>query len=230
MTRIALFLAVLVMAMPAYGQSVVDHYRSLVVQTKDEFAYTLTQTASGWRAKGNEDFANVQVTVDVGNGYIRLNDEGTGGGNLVTEVALFKPASGGPILGLAKRFHLGAQPQAGKAGFYRLTGGRWQELAAADLPALAPSLFVPAKAGLTYNSETLPVVVFLPRVGTTVSVFLTAGALSTCSEQNWLGTAIPAEGCKLLSAADTHVELAFDRQRGAFSVARRDRRVAPPLQ
>lgn len=230
MTRIALFLAALVMAMPAHGQSVVDHYRSLVAQTRDEFAYTLTQSASGWRAKGNEAFASIQTIVDIGNGYIRLNDEGTGGGNLVTEVALFKPTSGGPILGLAKRFHQGAQPQSGKAGFYQLTGGRWQELAAPDLPALAPSIFVPAKTGLTYDSDILPVVVFLPRVGTTVSVFLTAGALSTCGEQNWLGTANPAEGCKLLSAADTHVELALERQRGAFSVTRRDRRVAPPLQ
>jgi hypothetical protein len=230
MTRIALFLAALVVAMPAYGQSVVDHYRSLVAQTKDEYAYTLTLTASGWRAKGNEDFARIEVTVDIGNGYIRLNDEGTGGGNLVTEVALFKPASGGPILGLAKRFHNGAQPQSGKAGFYRLTGGRWQELPAADLPPLAPSIFVPAKTGLTYNSDTLPVVVFLPRVGTTVNVFLTAGALKNCGELNWLDTKTPDEGCKLLSAADTHVELAFDKQRGAFSVSRRDRRVAPPLQ
>jgi hypothetical protein len=230
MSRIILFVTALITAMPAHGQSVVDHYRSLVAQTKDEYAYTLTQTASGWRAKGNEDFARIEVIVDIGNGYVRLNDEGTGGGNLVTEAALFKPASGGPILGLAKRFHNGAQPQSGKAGFYRLTGGRWQELPAADLLALAPSLFVPAKTGLTYNSDTLPVVVFLPRVGTAVSVFLTAGALATCGEQNWLDTRTPAEGCKQLAAADTHVELAFDRQRGAFTVARRDRRVAPPLQ
>lgn len=230
MIRIAMIVAALLSAVPAHAQSVVDHYRSLVAQTKDESAYTLIQTAAGWRAKGPEEFASIKVVVDIANGFISLNDEGTGGGNLVTEIALFKPASGGPILGVAKRYHYGVQPFSGKAGFYRLTGGRWQALPAADLPPLAPSIFVPAKTGLAYDSDLLPVVVYLPRVGTVVNAFLTAGALKNCGELNWLATKTPDEGCKLLTDADTHVELAFDRQRGAFAVARRDRRVAPPLQ
>jgi len=57
------------------------------------------------------------VIVDIANGYIRLNDEGAGGGNVVTEIALFKPMSGGPILGYVQRYHSARQAQAGKARF-----------------------------------------------------------------------------------------------------------------
>ncbi len=233
MSRILLFVAALLVAVPAHGQSVVDHYRSLMAQTKDDGAYTLTRTASGWRARGYEEYSRIDVIVDIANGYFRLDDEGTGGGNLVTEVAVFRPASGGPILGHAQRYHTGVQPQAGKTRFYRLAGGRWRELAATDLPPLTPLLFVPTRANppAPDYGNLRPVVVHLPRAGTTVDVYLTPSAhAEDCPMQNWLGTKDPAKGCKELAAAPTHVELAFDRQRGAFTVTRRDRKAAPKLQ
>jgi hypothetical protein len=233
MSRILLFLAALVVAVPAHGQSVVDHYRSVMAQTKDDGAYTLTQTASGWRAKGYEDHSHIEVIVDIANGYFRLNDEGTGGGNLVTEAALFKPATGGPILGHAQRYHNGTQPQAGKTRFYRLTGGGWKELPATDLPPLTALLFVPTRANppAPDYGNLRPVVVHLPRLGTTVDVYLTPSAIAEdCPMQNWLGTDDPVKGCKELATAPTHVALAFDKQRGAFTVTTRDRKAAPKLQ
>jgi hypothetical protein len=233
MSRILLFVAALVIALPASGQCVVDHYRSMTAQTKDNGAYTLTQTASGWRAKGSEEYARIDVIVDIASGYFRLNDEGTGGGNLVTEVAVFKPATGGPILGNAQRYHYGVQPQAGKTRFYRLAGGRWRELAATDLPPLTPLLFVPTRGNppAPDYGNLRPVVVHLPRAGTTVDVYLTPSATAEdCPMQNWLNTQDPVKGCKELTTVPTHVELAFDRQRGAFTVTGRDRKAAPKLQ
>jgi len=233
MSRIALFVAMLIAATPAHAQSVVDHYRALMAQTRDDGAYTLTQTAAGWRAKGYEEHARIEAIVDVANGYFRLNDEGTGGGNVVTEVALFKPAAGGLILGHAQRYHNGTQAQAGKTRFYRLTNGRWQALPAADLPPLTALLFVPTRANpaVPEDGNLRPVVVHLPRVGTTVDVYLTPSAYgSDCPMQNWLGTNDPDKGCKELRTAANHVELAFDKQRGAFAVTRRDRKTVPPLQ
>lgn len=232
MTRFVLFVAALIVAMPAYGQSIVEHYNALVRQIRDPYAYTLTQTGAGWRAK-SEDRANIVAVVDIGNGFIQINDEGTGGGNLVTEVALFKPTSGGPIVALSQRFYQGTDAWGGMAQVFRSVNGRWQPLPATDLPPLMPPLFLPARANplVPHDGNTRPVAVYLPRVGTTVNVYLTAAAQGDdCPTQNWLGTDDPAQGCKELAAAPTHVELAFDKQRGAFTVTNRDRKTAPKLQ
>lgn len=228
-----LLVAGLAVAPQAFAQSVVDHYRSLVAQTRDDSAYTLTQTASGWRAKGTEEFANVRVVVDIANGFISLNDEGTGGGNVVTEIALFKPAAGGPILGHAQRYHDGSSAMAGKARFFQLTANRWQDLPMASLPPLMPPLFVATRANppVPYDGELRPVVVHLPRTGTTVDVYLTpSGYGDNCTNRNWLGTEDPVKGCKELADAPNHVELAFDKQRGVFTIARRDRKAPPQIQ
>ncbi|MBV9832922.1 MAG: hypothetical protein JO055_00860 [Alphaproteobacteria bacterium] len=233
MMRTMAFVAAMAVAMPAFGQSVVDHYHSLVRQIRDPYAYTLTQAGAGWRAKAEERTSIVGVVVDIGNGFIQVNDEGTGGGNLVTEAALFKPNSGGPIIALSQRFYRVTDAWGGMAQVFRSVNGRWQPLSAADLPPLMPPLFVAARANpaVPHDGNTRPVVVYLPRVGTTLNVYLTPSAQGEdCPMQNWLGTDDPVKGCKELATAPTHVELAFDKQRGAFTVTSRDGKAAPKLQ
>ncbi len=222
----------LAVAPPAFAQSVVDHYRSLMAQVRDPYAYTLTQTAGSWRARAAERTSIVAVVVDIPNGFVQINDEGTGGGNLVTEVALFKPTTGGPILAVSQRFYSGVDPWGGKARFYRQAGGRWEILPAVALPALTPAIFVSGRiAQATADDDSLsPVIVHLPRVGTTVDIYLVPSTHQRCPEQNWLGTSDPAAGCNELAAAPNWATLAFDVARGTFGVTRRDRKNAPKLQ
>jgi len=70
--------------------NVVEAYGQIRAQIKG-FDYTLVQRGGKWSAREpSEPKLDRAAEVDIANGFIRIDDEGTGGGNFETQVALWR--------------------------------------------------------------------------------------------------------------------------------------------
>ena len=95
----------------ARAQSVVKAFKAwqdrLCAHDRACTRYILRRQGAGYRASGGE-FVNVARTiVDGVNGYLMIDDEGTGGGNAVIEAAVFRPDTGPPLFVVARRSYEG---------------------------------------------------------------------------------------------------------------------------
>ena len=76
----------------AAGQpkSVLDYYRLLMPEMLDGTQFEFTKKGNAWKTISHVTEAELDCTVDLKNGYIKVSDPGTGGGTLTQEIALFK--------------------------------------------------------------------------------------------------------------------------------------------
>lgn len=87
--------------------NVVDYFRLLKKDKLIDFPYTLSKSGNIWKSTSTDEagFVNECGTlVDIKNGYIKFEDEGTGAGIFVTEIALFKTSDKRNILALNTYF------------------------------------------------------------------------------------------------------------------------------
>jgi len=111
-------------------KTIVDYYNDLpayVFFDKDfkNLKYTLNQKKGIWVSQplAEHEFF---PTVDVKKGYIKINDEGTGGGNVSFELFLFKKSNDHPIIAITKGSFDGFYYDS-TTRFYTLENNIWIE-------------------------------------------------------------------------------------------------------
>jgi len=187
--------------------------------------YTLRKQGVTYRASGGE-FVNVARTiVDGPNGYLMIDDEGSGGGNAVTEAAIFRPDAGPALFVVARRSYEGPKPVDGTIrAFYWFDEGK---LTAIENEALkiGPRDFVPGAATQESSGyfrkpdEAGPVIFHLPRKGTTIAAYLPAFDRRACVSQDWMGVEESRRAAACAQAARSHKtsrSIVFDRGEGRF--------------
>jgi hypothetical protein len=231
-------LCLFVSATTASAANVVDYFRSLHRHQPNALHYDLVSVGGHWKATSKyDDFVNIsRLIVDTRHGYIMIDDEGTGGGNGVTEVALFRLSDRQPLLLVAQRGYSGLDPLDGGVHAYRIDHGRWHDVTRAVLPALTPATFAAPYAShraARPDGRFWPIVVHLPRVGTAVNAYLVRFPLATCRKEDWfhVGAASAGKLCREIAAAtQSHLVLAFHRSSGTFSIVDRSDARAPRLR
>lgn len=82
----------------AQKKSVVDYYKLLPDSLTHN--YKLSFSNNKWVSQSSADY-EIYPTVDIKNGYIKIYDEGTGGGESVLKIVLYRKKDGTALLGVS---------------------------------------------------------------------------------------------------------------------------------
>jgi hypothetical protein len=104
--------------------NVVEAYGQIRAQIKG-FAYTLVQRSGKWSAREpSEPRLDRSAEVDIANGFIRIDDEGTGGGNFETQIALWR-VEGDAFVGIVETHKDGGIPGQSRVRFFKKIDRNW---------------------------------------------------------------------------------------------------------
>ncbi|NOZ36073.1 MAG: hypothetical protein GXO80_12345 [Chlorobi bacterium] len=153
--------------------NVVDYFRLLKKDKLIDFPYTLSKSGNTWKSTSTDEagFVNECGTlVDIKNGYIKFEDEGTGAGIFVTEIALFKTSNKRNILAVNTYFADDILQNSSKPPkFYEYKNGNFKLLK--DIfPVTTPNQFFIKPYNL--KKELLGTYFELPHYGTTIKFCL----------------------------------------------------------
>lgn len=201
--------------------------------------YTLRRQGKTYRASGGEFVNIVRTIVDGPNGYLMIDDEGSGGGNAVTEAAIFRPNSGPALFVMAKRGYEGPKAVDGWIrAFYWFDEGKLTAIESEALK-IGPRDFVPGAAirepsgYFRKPGERGPVIFHLPRKSTTIEAYLPVFSRRLCIAQDWMGVEDGQRAAACAKAARMHKtsrSIVFDRGEGRFLEGPWDSRPTPTLR
>lgn len=170
-------------------KSVMDYYQEVPQSLfPNDTKYELKREKAGWITHSMDTEAEISATVDTKNGFIQFVDQGTGGGDVKTQVALFLKEDKSPLLAISTSMFDGVAA-SGRIAFVTPEGGQWKAVTSTVLPALRPTDFLDARCMATLKGdfrgmlEKEGVLFTLPRQGTTVraSVMITPEMLEANS-------------------------------------------------
>jgi hypothetical protein len=138
-------------------KTIVDYYKDLPAYfffDKDfkNLKYTLNQKKGIWVSQSLEGHEFFPI-VNVKKGYIKINDEGTGGGNVSFELFLFKKSNGQPIIVITKGGFDGFYYDS-TTRFYTLENNIWIE-AKNIFPKFGISQFLKDYDTLVFKNDSL---------------------------------------------------------------------------
>lgn len=201
-------------------------------------AYKIEQRGAKHVAVGGEFSMVVRAIVDGANGYLMIDDEGTGGGNGVTEAAIFRMASGSALFVVATRAYETFRVQNGTIDVYRWSDGTLTP-APELFPKPEPRDFLPGadtarNTGFARSEDEWNETVFhLPRKGQTIDAYLLRFDVERCVKDDWMGQPEPARAAICAAAAKIylpHMTIVFDKLEGAFHRGSLSNRKAPTLR
>ena len=186
----------------------------------------LKQTDSKWKAIDIEGGYTIDVTVDIKNGYLSWNDEGTGGGTLTTDAALFVRTDKSIVLAVGKRSFDGVG-MSSVITFWEFKNGAMAEITSGIMPAVTASDFLKEKADkqsvrlLGDNLSSLQLEYILPRYGTSIEVRASTNRIDRDLSQ--LDDQSHAESIR--KAADTilctKIFLDWNMKKGVFTIGKK---------
>lgn len=181
---IALLLGIPSVCSARASETVVDYYQQMQQQLgEDAFPYTLHKNRTHWDVTVPDDFvANIaKLIVDEKNGYIYINDEGTGGGNGEVQFVLFRGEGNAPYIMWVESLYSGSQPDESHPHLYAHDGDKWYEKTGnhSGLPNIAFADFLPdsmsiadANALAKLSPAYASIYYKMPRHGTTAQALL----------------------------------------------------------
>ena len=144
---LALGLALVTLEAGAAGapKSVMDYYQEVPKSLfPNETKYELKKAKSGWITHSMDTEEEISATVDTKNGFIQFIDQGTGGGDAKTQVALFLKEDKSPLIAISTSMFDGMASN-GHIALVTPEGGQWKAVTSTVLPALRPTDFLDAK-------------------------------------------------------------------------------------
>jgi len=163
-------------------RNVLDYYRLLPDSLTE--GYKLTYENGQWTSYSDADY-DLYPVVDIKHGYIEIDDEGTGGGELIIQVALYRKKDGKSLIAVSKKIFDGVS-QKGKIYFLELYSNKWVIVNDKVLPHISVEKFFNNEYSIppSYKQKT-SIVYDLPRYGTTITLNLNVEAvLSDCDDND----------------------------------------------
>ena len=213
--RLVVLLIGLVLPLQASAQTaVVDYYEDLRLSgLVADLTYALRQEGGQWVTTSPDWGTPMPIMVDGPNGYVRIMDEGTGGGSFETQIVLWRQADGLPLLGIAETSF---DPAAGQTRlrFFAHDRHQWDELTGYSWPGVTLSDFMTSDMTIgdlrDLRAIRAAVYVDLPRQGLRPEarlVYPEEEVRAVCNGEEWYVPADPApylRFCETLSARLYH--------------------------
>ncbi len=200
--------------------------------------YKIERRGTTHVVSGGELSAIARSIIDGANGYLMIDDEGTGGGNGVTEAAIFRMASGPALFVIAMRTYETFQVRSGTIEVYRWHGNTLTR-ADGSFPKPEPRDFVPGvdttqETGFARSEDGWNETVFhLPRQGRTIDAYLLRFDIDRCIKDDWLGQPRSMRSVSCSNAAREYrpnMALTFDKVEERFWRGPLSTKKAPPLR
>jgi hypothetical protein len=228
-TRVTTAAAALVLLSGAAApkrENVVEAYGQIRAQIKG-FDYTLVQRGGKWSAREpSEPKLDRSAEVDIASGFIRIDDEGTGGGNFETQVALWR-VEDNAFVGIVETHKDGGIPGRSRVRFFKKIDRNWVDKTPDVWTPVGLQAFM--KGDMTIEDlralETIGAAVYvaLPRKGTAVTAELKLSSTEeyACKGDSFVNLAEKKPAwdryCqKLKPALATAVTLRLDTERTRF--------------
>mgnify|MGYP005842838991 CR=1 FL=1 len=146
--------------------TIVDYFNILPDSLK--YGYELKLNKAIWQINSNAEYI-IYPIVDLKNGYIEINDEGTGGGTKRVQVALFRKSDGDAIIAVSYSFFDGFFNSS--IYFLQFKYDKWTIINNEVLPSISYKQFMKQN----YVIPSFPFTPFffyydLPHFGTTINV------------------------------------------------------------
>ncbi len=226
-------------AMPLHAQpKVVEYYNSLVgTQFPNEYDYPLVLKNGQWTSQNTSWETDMPVLVDGQNGYIFVNDEGTGGGNFTTEAVYWK-RSYGPLLGIAETGYYPPYPEYSRLKFYAFENNAWIDETAYVWPKITLEDFMSDDMTIrdlrALKAIQAALYVKLPQKGLDAEVWLVirnTEVNAVCNGEDWFK---PSNTTPYLTYCNTlkhrlfnHMVVKWNKSDGVFAKGHLSRRVQP---
>lgn len=198
-------------------RSVVTAYRELQKIDESIALYPLTQKGEDWKTMSVAEY-ELNAKVDTKNGYIEIQDEGTGGGTLTTQVVLYRKADGNELVVFNRRTFDGVSTDT-EIAMYESDGKNWTALdPKMILPLVQISDFLSKPTDNRRADAYLDVYYVFPQYGTTAKMLLETSQLDySCGEGD------ADAPCELLDQIKYHsIELKWDKTQKQFSVGNKE--------
>lgn len=198
-------------------RNVLEAYRALQKYNSTIEYYKLEKKSDGWITSSSAEY-EIPVTVDYKNGYIEIEDEGTGGGTITVQVVLFRTVDGRELVGISESMFDGMSIN-GDFEFWKSSSSGWKNVTNEVMPSYNYVDFTYAELGDTddnYETE-MDYSIKLPQHGTTVELRLLEHPLKVkeqlCKDE-------PASDCGLneimLNQRYQYMELTWDKANTRF--------------
>lgn len=157
------------------AENVVKYYNQITEDISGFNNYNLKIINYKWKATKYEA-SEPNLLVDIRNGYIKIEDQGTGGGTLKTEIALFKAKNGIPFIAVSLKNFLGIALKEYKIKIFKKSGNTWKDITSSILPDIKINDFLigpPINHSVFNDIKSINILDFeLPRFGTEIKVNL----------------------------------------------------------
>jgi hypothetical protein len=223
--RLFLMLVALFVCQKLVAQrNVLDAYRELQKYDKNLDYYKLFKKGNDWKTTSNADY-EMPATVDFKNGYIEIEDDGTGGGTVHVRVVLFRTIDKGELIGVTTDRFDGVFLEA-TYDFWKSTDSGWKNVTKEVLPTnFNYTNFCTEKiANVDANFEKdMKYSILLPQHGTTAKLYLLDSVLrmkqSDCEDNSE-----DKSECELVELLQNHsyeyVELIWDKDNTRFKLGK----------
>ncbi len=220
--RLFLVLVALFMCQTLFAQrNVLDAYKEL--QKYDQnFYYKIVKKGNDWKTTSNADY-EIPVTVDFKNGYIEIEDDGTGGGSVHTQVVLFRTIDKGELIGITTTMSDGVYVSA-TYNFWKSTSSGWKNVTKEVLPTNFNYANFCSKKMANVDSDfekDMKYSITLPQYGTRAKLYLLDSPLMIKQQGCEDGSGNKSE-CELVKTMQNnsyeYVELIWDKANTRFKL------------
>ncbi|MCH2045861.1 MAG: hypothetical protein MK212_17215 [Saprospiraceae bacterium] len=198
-------------------RNVVESYRALQKYNSTLNAYPLEKKGNEWLSYSSAEYS-ITPTVDYKNGYIEIQDDGTGGGTVTVQVVLFRTVDGRELVGISESMFDGMFVDS-DFEFWKSSSSGWKNVTSEVMPSYNYVDFTYAELGDMDNNYEAQMAysIKLPQHGTTVELRLIEHPLKvkeqSCKDE-------PASDCGLneimLNQRYKYVELTWDKANTRF--------------
>ncbi|MBN1531112.1 MAG: hypothetical protein JXA20_00480 [Spirochaetes bacterium] len=212
----------------AQGGSILDYYRALPGElfagpSGTGYRYTIDFTKGKYVTKSDAGY-EIHPVVDLRNGYISITDNGTGGGSILQEIALFIDRRRRHYLAVNLSSHDGITMEA-RFDIYRVDSGGFVKVTDSVLPKVALARFLktpedyPTLRKYFSGRPFYSVIYTLPRIGTTVKATLAYDQVQMHLAQPDDRGELTAQCRRFIANIKTgSLNLAWDMDRGRFTI------------
>jgi len=195
-------------------KNVLDYYQALEPPFQTD--YPLRKSGEKWLTNSSAEY-EIEATVDLKNGYIEIEDEGTGGGTITLQVVLFRMADGNPMLAINETFFDGLG-MSSNYHFLHPEDQQQYDWTEHTLPVMTPFDFLSEDAASldpALLEEAMPVNLKQPQHGTTLSVHLDRSKKPLyCSENSGRDRQSVCDAFDMIE--QNQLELKWNRERAKF--------------